>query len=78
MCVDTTTNPTFFLATGEIRAEQRREKGVPQWTPDNEAERVIHKNPPDGKSKASKKGSNTDDRMLGEMMSAFCALNPTQ
>ncbi|ROV98299.1 hypothetical protein VSDG_04465 [Cytospora chrysosperma] len=62
----------------EIRAEQRREKGVPQWTPDNEAERVIHKNPPDGKSKASKKGSNTDDRMLGEMMSAFCALNPTQ
>ncbi|KUI59547.1 hypothetical protein VP1G_06813 [Cytospora mali] len=61
----------------DIRAEQRREKGVPQWTPDNEAERVVHKNPPDGKSKASKKGSNTEERALREMMSA-CVLNPTR
>ncbi|ROW04662.1 hypothetical protein VPNG_07467 [Cytospora leucostoma] len=64
----------------EIRAEQRRAKGVPQWTPDNEAERVIHKNPPDGKSKAaaaaaSRKGSgSSEENVLREMMSA-CVLN---
>ncbi|KAK7740562.1 hypothetical protein SLS53_005406 [Cytospora paraplurivora] len=60
----------------EIRAEQRRAKGVPQWTPDNEAERVVHKNPPDGKSKAAarKGSSSSDDSVLREMMSA-CVLN---
>ncbi|KAK2605137.1 hypothetical protein N8I77_008001 [Diaporthe amygdali] len=56
----------------EIRAEQRRERGVPQWTPDNEEERVKHTNPPNAKSKTSKvKGE--EDEALPELMNA-CAL----
>ncbi|KAI3400938.1 hypothetical protein diail_1146 [Diaporthe ilicicola] len=37
-----------------IRAEQRREKGVPQWTPDNEMDRVKHTNPPDTASRTKR------------------------
>lgn len=32
--------------TGEIRAEQRRQYGVPEWSPDNKEDRVLDLNPP--------------------------------
>lgn len=52
------------MSPGEIRAEQRREKGVPQWAPDNEEERVRHTNPPNAKSKTPKaKGGDADEAL---------------
>lgn len=59
--------------TGEIRAEQRRERNVPQWTPDNESDRVKHTCPPEAKKT---KGSQ-EDEALPELMRA-CALDAAE
>lgn len=58
------------MKPGEIRAEQRREKGVPQWAPDNEEERVRHTNPPNAKTKTPRAKCGEADEALPELMSA--------
>lgn len=58
----------------EIRAEQRREKGVPQWTPDNEEDRVWHTSPPNSKSRKPKAKAGEEDETLLELMRA-CELS---
>lgn len=61
---------TAPVRSGEIRAEQRREKGVPQWTPDNEEDRVRHTNPPNAKSKTPRAKVCETDEALPELMRA--------
>ncbi|KAG8156714.1 hypothetical protein KVR01_013505 [Diaporthe batatas] len=58
----------------EIRAEQRRQKGVPQWTPDNEEDRVWHTKPPNSKSKMPRAKAGEADETLPELMRA-CELD---
>lgn len=41
---------------GEIRAEQRRQHGVPQWSLDNKDDRVFNLNPPKTADDALPKG----------------------
>ncbi|KAL1880597.1 hypothetical protein Daus18300_001208 [Diaporthe australafricana] len=57
----------------EIRAEQRREMGVPQWTPDNESDRVKHTCPPETRKTKGSQG----DEALPELMRA-CALDAAE
>ncbi|KKY35959.1 hypothetical protein UCDDA912_g04098 [Diaporthe ampelina] len=59
----------------EIRAEQRRENGVPQWAPDNEEERVRHTNPPNAKGRSPKAKDGETDEVLSDLMCA-CDLAP--
>lgn len=63
------------MKSGEIRAEQRREKGVPQWTPDNEEDRVKHTNPPNAKGKTTRSKVSETEEALPELMRA-CELAP--
>ncbi|KAG6365165.1 hypothetical protein INS49_006772 [Diaporthe citri] len=61
----------------EVRSapDQRREKGVPQWAPDNEEERVRHTNPPNAKTKTPKAKDGDADEALPELMRS-CELAP--
>lgn len=48
---------------------------MPQWTPDNEEDRVWHTNPPNSKSKTPRAKDGEADEVLPDLMHA-CELSP--
>lgn len=48
---------------------------MPQWTPDNDEERVRHTNPPNAKGKSPKARDGETDEVLPDLMRA-CELTP--